>query len=71
MSSLSASNRTADGLWHIVLAGMIAVEGLGIWVLWNALVPALAGRPSVTYVQGVLIGVALNIAGVILGRSTR
>lgn len=54
-----------------VLAGIIALEGLIIWVLWNALVPSLAGGPSVTYVQGVLIGVALNIVGAVIGNSAR
>lgn len=54
-----------------LLAGVIAVEGLIIWALWNALVPPLAGGPSVTYVQGVLISVALSIVGGILGGSVR
>ena len=49
-----------------ILAAVIAVEGLIIWALWNALVPSLASGPSVTYAQGVLIGVALNIVGAIL-----
>ena len=55
----------------VIVGGILALEGLVIWALWNALVPSLASGPSVTYVQGVLIGVALNIVGTLLGGATR
>ena len=51
-----------------VIAGIVALEGLIIWVLWNALVPSLFAGPSITYVQGVLVGVALSVFGSIFGR---
>ncbi len=50
-------------------AGLTALSGLIVWVLWNALVPSLFDGPSITYVQGVLVGVALSVLGSVFGRS--
>ncbi len=52
----------------IGFASLVALSGLVIWALWNALIPAIFGGPSITYVQGVLVGVAFSIFGSIFGR---
>ena len=53
------------------LVGLVALSGLIIWLLWNALVPALiAGGPTITYWQGVLLSLVLSIvSSVFKGRS--
>lgn len=54
-----------------VLVGILALQGLIVWALWNALVPSLAGGPSVTFIQGVLLGMVLDIVSAVLGGSAR
>lgn len=51
-----------------LVVGLIALEGLIIWALWNALVPSLASGPNITYIQGILIGIALSVLGTIFGK---
>ena len=58
-------------LFVALAIGVIALGGLVVWALWNALVPSLAGGPSVTYLQGVLISLALGVIGNLLGRGAR
>ncbi len=58
------------GVFAVVagVAGLVALSGLIVWALWNALVPAIFDGPSITYVQGVLVSVALSVLGSVLGR---
>ena len=52
----------------VVVVGLTALSGLIVWALWNALIPALFNGPSITYVQGVLVSVALTIVGSVFRR---
>ncbi len=51
-----------------LVVGLVALGGLIVWALWNALVPPLVNGPSITFVQGVLINVALGVVGAVFGR---
>ncbi len=52
----------------VTIGGLYALSGLIVWALWNALVPALVGGPAITYIQGVLLSVAMTVVGGVLGR---
>ncbi len=45
-----------------VVAGLVALSSLIIWLLWNALVPALiTNGPTISYFQAVLVNFVLVI----------
>ena len=55
-----------------VVVGLVALSGLIIWLLWNALVPALiAGGPTITYWQAILLSFVLSIISSALKSTSR
>ncbi len=54
------------------LIGLVMLSGLIIWLLWNALVPALiAGGPTITYWQAILISFVLSIVSSVFKSTSR
>lgn len=55
----------------VLVVGGVALSSLIIWLLWNALVPALiTNGPTISYFQAVLVNFALAIfSGLVKGTS--
>ena len=46
-----------------LIVGGFALTSLLVWLLWNAVVHGICGGPSISFVSGILVTLALSIVG--------